>query len=405
MSHFLGETDMKKKIIALALTVIMLATLGSTAFAAFGYRLEDEALISRYEENGFTIDFAVPYYAGLTTSTLVVDDGLPGSVPARRNFSLILLPEDVGYAIETISVVALPAGGGDLTISQGIVFKDGASGEFFGNVEFSWGSGGEIGYGNDAVKRLPTTHAGISQSFESGERVALPLDSGLNTYGVRVMYFRFANNDYFADALSTCIILTPDMANQVMESGYCTDPADGRLLPLGDYFPELPQMISNYRNGILPEIPQGEVEEPVRAARPTSSRVIVNGVEKVFDAYNIMDNNYFKLRDIAYVLNGTEAQFAVIWDGERDAIRLTTGMGYTPVGGEMTGKGQGEKTAMPTQSNVFLDGATISLKAYNILNNNYFKLRDLGAAFRFEVDWDEETQTIFIDTSRGYTPD
>lgn len=46
-----------------------------------------------------------------------------------------------------------------------------------------------------------------------------------------------------------------------------------------------------------------------------------------------------------------------------------------------------------------------SVNAYNILDNNYFKLRDLGQAFDFDVSWDEASQTITIDTSASYTPD
>ena len=46
-------------------------------------------------------------------------------------------------------------------------------------------------------------------------------------------------------------------------------------------------------------------------AKPTESNVLVNGVSKSFDAYNINGSNYFKLRDLAYVLNGTEKQFEI----------------------------------------------------------------------------------------------
>jgi len=46
---------------------------------------------------------------------------------------------------------------------------------------------------------------------------------------------------------------------------------------------------------------------PVSAvtAIPTASTVLVDGQNIAFDAYNIDGNNYFKLRDIAYVINCT----------------------------------------------------------------------------------------------------
>ena len=150
----------------------------------------------------------------------------------------------------------------------------------------------------------------------------------------------------------------------------------------------------------------GTEPEPVPelpAAIPTASTVLVNGEETAFDAYNINGNNFFKLRDLAYVLNGTEKQFEVGWDEENNAISLTSGEAYTEVGGEMEGKGDGNQIATPTTAKVYLDGDEINLTAYNIGGNNYFKLRDIGQTFDFGVTWDGEKNTIVIDTSVGYT--
>jgi hypothetical protein len=137
-------------------------------------------------------------------------------------------------------------------------------------------------------------------------------------------------------------------------------------------------------------------------AKPTKSTVLVNGANKAFDAYNISDSNYFKLRDLAYVLNGTEKQFSVGYDDATKAITLTSGQAYTPVGGEMTGKGAENKTPTPTSSKIYLDGKDVSFTAYIIEGNNYFKLRDVGIALNFGVNWDAANSTIVIDTSEGY---
>lgn len=142
---------------------------------------------------------------------------------------------------------------------------------------------------------------------------------------------------------------------------------------------------------------------PVSAA-PTASTVLVNGEKKSFDAYNIAGNNYFKLRDLAYVLSGTDKQFEVGWDAAANAISLTSGKAYTAVGGEMVTQGNPVQTnAILSASKILLDGKEISLTAYTINGNNYFKLRDLGQTFDFGVGWDGEAQTISIDTSAGYT--
>ena len=140
-------------------------------------------------------------------------------------------------------------------------------------------------------------------------------------------------------------------------------------------------------------------------ANPTSSNVLVNGKNISFDAYNVKDNNYFKLRDIAYTLNGTDKQFDVSWDETSNSIILTSGKEYTPTGGEMTGKGSGNIIPTPTNSKIFLDGKEVAFTAYNIEENNYFKLRDIGLTLNFGVDWDGVNNTILVDTSKAYVPD
>ncbi|WP_110462798.1 PDZ domain-containing protein [Ruminiclostridium sufflavum] len=147
-------------------------------------------------------------------------------------------------------------------------------------------------------------------------------------------------------------------------------------------------------------------DEPATAetvtATPTASKVLVNGSSVSFEAYTINGNNYFKLRDLAKVLSGTGKQFNVSWDGTSKVINLVSGSPYTVTGGEMaTGDGKA-KQAIINSSSIYKDGGKVSLTAYTINGNNYFKLRDIGQAFDFGVTWDGTANTIKIDTSTGY---
>lgn len=144
---------------------------------------------------------------------------------------------------------------------------------------------------------------------------------------------------------------------------------------------------------------------PALTATPTASKVLVDGKIVAFDAYNIAGNNYFKLRDLAYVLNGSTKQFSVAWDGENNAIALKSGENYTVVGGEMATKGKNAVTPKATTSKITQNGNMVKLTAYNIGGNNYFKLRDIGDAFDFDVSWNNEEKTIVIDTTSSYTLD
>lgn len=138
-------------------------------------------------------------------------------------------------------------------------------------------------------------------------------------------------------------------------------------------------------------------------AIPTSSKVVVNGENVSFEAYNINGNNYFKLRDLAKVLSGSEKQFEVGWDSVANAIPLTSSKGYTTVGGELALSGNTQnRSAASTTSKLYVDGKAINLTAYNIGGNNYFKLRDVGKTFNFGVEWDGQLQTIAIITANSY---
>ncbi|GEM_PF-588737 len=139
---------------------------------------------------------------------------------------------------------------------------------------------------------------------------------------------------------------------------------------------------------------------------PTTSSVLVDGSSQSFNAYNINGNNYFMLRDIAFILNGTDKQFAVVWDKAQNATYLTTGQGYTAVGGEMqAAAGSATKTAALANFEVYINGQEVFLTAYNIDGYNYYKLRDLGMYLDFGVDWNGSADTVEISSTKGYTPE
>lgn len=140
-------------------------------------------------------------------------------------------------------------------------------------------------------------------------------------------------------------------------------------------------------------------------AVPTASSIIVDGTLTAFDAYTINQNNYFKLRDLAFILRDTRVKFDVYWDQEAQTIQLLSNRTYTLVGGEMSGKGTKTQTAVPNTSAITLDGSKITLAAYTIHQNNYFKLRDIAEVFDFGVTWDGVQNAIRIDTNSSYTPE
>ena len=139
-------------------------------------------------------------------------------------------------------------------------------------------------------------------------------------------------------------------------------------------------------------------------AYASTQNVLVDGKAVEFQCYALKDEkgndtNYVKLRDVAQTLNGTAVQFQVGWDG---AVNIETGKGYTSNGSEMHTPFAGNRDYSPATAPTNVNGQTAALEAIVLLDDNggaytYYKLRDLGAALNFKVDWSAE-KGIFIET-------
>ena len=143
--------------------------------------------------------------------------------------------------------------------------------------------------------------------------------------------------------------------------------------------------------------PQIQSTERVMAM-PTQAAVVIDGVEVAFQAFHINGNNYFRLRDLAYALNGSEAQFNLGWDAENYAIFIRSGQAYLPIGGELSIADTGPTMATSTQANIFLNGERFNPRAFHIDGSNYFMLAELADALGFWVAWDSVNRIIFVST-------
>ena len=131
-------------------------------------------------------------------------------------------------------------------------------------------------------------------------------------------------------------------------------------------------------------------------AKVSTHKVTLNGAKADLAAYTINGSNYFKLRDLAKALDGLNTNFEVKWNAAQQRIDLTSKTAYIAVGGEQAALPAGNKAASLTNASVYLDGKPLSLTAYSIGGNNYFKLRDLGDALGFGVDWNADTMTMIL---------
>ncbi len=155
------------------------------------------------------------------------------------------------------------------------------------------------------------------------------------------------------------------------------------------------------QNGQTPEQPNQNTQ--VVTAESSKHNIVLNGIPIQLPAYLINGSNYFKLRDVAYALLGTDGTFSVQWDAASQQIHLDAFADYVPVGGEGSGSLPATATAKPSQAAVWtnvvsLEPVQADVEGYLINGNNYFKLRDLADAVGFQVEWDESSRSILITT-------
>jgi hypothetical protein len=128
-------------------------------------------------------------------------------------------------------------------------------------------------------------------------------------------------------------------------------------------------------------------------AMPSEANVMVNSVPVDIEAYTINNNNYFRIRDIAYIMRNTSAAFDVGWDSTTGTVTITSGT-YS---GQRDYSGDNSPAdAVRSEATIVVNGQTVAPEVYNIDGSNYFKLRDIADYVGAEVTWDAENSVINI---------
>ena len=420
---------MKKRILSLLLTLLLAVGLSVPAFAGgeidldyaylsvnedgASYPLADNAsgtgwqwdaasrTLTLTNYNGSNVEFNGHYEGGYHIKVVLTGANTINGALWFYKF----VDENGGNSLEisgtgSLSVTGgLNTPGGPLTVQSGAIAVNDAS-----------------PYGNGLYAESLTMNGGILEILPQ-EAGGLPmvLNGGLVKYsGGGGMYERYGWSDPIAfNGGSLSVDAWLQITNYTGE--FTVTAADGSAVPAdgGNIMSESYPITLTSVGATVPVQPEEPEQPAADTAYATRYSILVDGAIVAFDAYalkdeNGNDTNYLKLRDVAYVLNGTQAQFDVGWDGGANAISIATGAVYaSPNGSEMSTPFSGDQPYTENKAAVLVDGVEAGLEAITITDADgngytYFKLRDLGAALGFNVTWDADAGAIVIDTTQDY---
>ena len=131
--------------------------------------------------------------------------------------------------------------------------------------------------------------------------------------------------------------------------------------------------------------------------------VWVNGQEKAVSAFKVGGTHYFKLRDIARALSGTEKAIDLAWDDAAQLAIILPGQNYSPLDTEGEGAPAPDFSgAVANVAQVQLGEETCALEAYLVQGHNYCKLRDVLALLDVGAFWDGRAEKVHLDTAYPY---
>ncbi len=178
------------------------------------------------------------------------------------------------------------------------------------------------------------------------------------------------------------------------------------------------RIFSSFTYGVelcgIDTVPADQAIAALQALVPTAyastQTVEVDGRAVEFQCYALKDaagndTNFIKLRDLAQILNGTDARFEVTWDG---AVDIRPGRPYTPNGSELSTPYSGNRAYEAAFAETRVNGRAVALDAILLKDDGgngytYYKLRDLAQALGFNVGWSAE-QGVYVETDKPYDP-
>jgi len=129
----------------------------------------------------------------------------------------------------------------------------------------------------------------------------------------------------------------------------------------------------------------------------------INGSRVNFRVYDIDNETFLNLFDVAHAFTGTDKQFTVRWSDRNRVLNITTGVSQTAIRLVTPRSGIDAGSARPTDTKLMINENEIDITGYRIAGNVYFNLREIAREMDFNIEKYPADKIIKIDTTEPFT--
>lgn len=130
-------------------------------------------------------------------------------------------------------------------------------------------------------------------------------------------------------------------------------------------------------------------------------QVKVNGLTSNVVTYNINGDNYYRIRDIAFILKNTNKKFNISYNPKTNEINLISGENYSSKDDFVIYDDVALANAFT--GNILLDNEVLDLESYHIKGHNYYKLMDIAKTLNFSTKYEGVNKLLVVNTSEVYS--
>ncbi|MCL2628097.1 MAG: polysaccharide deacetylase family protein [Oscillospiraceae bacterium] len=155
---------------------------------------------------------------------------------------------------------------------------------------------------------------------------------------------------------------------------------------------------------VMPLVSTAETPELAEAVR-ADGMFFVDGKNVKLRAYEIEENIYVNLFEVALALNDTEKQYSLAWRMGGQALRIIGGMQYRAIAVSLARANINRSDAIQTKTAVFLFNEEIEVTSYKVGTDTYFNLKEFAKAMDFNIVTCPEEGSVELVTGMPYEED